>query len=375
MMMLVAVATGFGLQHTIRDKITSFSGHVVVSNYDNNQSDVTVEPISIQQAFYPDFREVPPVKSVHPFATKAGVIRTTETFEGIIYKGVGTDYNWTYIQDYLIKGRIPVFKKDGMSNEVLISAYLANRLNIKLGDKIQTYFLKQESNSMPNVRGFEVVGIYDSGFKEFDESFVIGDLKHIQRLNKWTADEVGAFEIYLDDFTRIDEMNAEIYSRLPSDLNSIPITEKYYTIFEWLKLFDFNINVIIAIMVVVAVINMIVALLVLILERSQMIGILKALGATDWTIRKIFLLNATHIVLKGLIWGNAIGISILLLQKFFGFVSLDPTQYYVAKAPVAINPVHIIGLNIGLTGICYLVLLIPSHIITRIVPVKVLRFQ
>lgn len=228
---------------------------------------------------------------------------------------------------------------------------------------------------MPNVRGFEVVGIYDSGFKEFDESFVIGDLKHIQRLNKWTADEVGAFEIYLDDFTRIDEMNAEIYSRLPSDLNSIPITEKYYTIFEWLKLFDFNINVIIAIMVVVAVINMIVALLVLILERSQMIGILKALGATDWTIRKIFLLNATHIVLKGLIWGNAIGISILLLQKFFGFVSLDPTQYYVAKAPVAINPVHIIGLNIGLTGICYLVLLIPSHIITRIVPVKVLRFQ
>lgn len=374
-MMLIAVATGFGLQQAIRDKITSFNGHIIISNYDNNQSEVTTTPIARNTSFYPKFSSVPQVQSVHPFATKAGVIRTPTTFEGIVYKGVDKNYNWHYLSSYLTEGRLPDFSKSNMSQEVLLSTYLAQRLQLQLGDKISTYFLKNESTALPNIRAFEIVGLFDSGFKEFDETYVIGDLRHVQRLNKWAKDEVGAFEVYIHDFTQIDAVNAQVYSQLPSDLNSTPITEKYYTIFEWLKLFDFNIQVILIIMVLVATINMIVALLVLILERTQMIGMLKALGATDWSIRKIFVFQATHIIFRGLLWGNSIGLGLLLLQKYWGWVKLDPSQYYVTQAPVYLSVGYVVALNIGLVVISYAILLIPSHIISKMNPVKILRFQ
>ena len=374
-MMLVSVSTGFGLQEKIRDKITSFNGHLTILNYDNNQSEITTVPLSLQQDFYPNFKNVPEVSKIQPFATIAGVVRTPETFEGIVYKGVSTDYDFNFISEYLKEGKLPQFSNDGMSNEILISDYLARRLKLKVGDKMQTYFMKDSGNKMPYIRSFEIVGIYDSGFKEFDETYVIGDLKHVQRLNKWDENEVGAFEIYVNDFTKINEINTKIYEDIPSDLNSISITDKYFGIFEWMKLFDFNIYMIIGIMIIVASINMIVALLVLILERTQMIGILKALGANNWTIRKIFLLNATHIVFRGLIWGNIIGLSILLLQKYFGIIKLDPTQYYVAEAPVYLNLYYILGLNAMVILLCYIILIIPSYMITKISPVKAIKYQ
>lgn len=374
-MMLVSVSTGLGLQEKIRDKITSFNGHLTILNYDNNQSEITTVPLSLQQDFYPNFKNVPEVSKIQPFATIAGVVRTSETFEGIVYKGVSSDYDFNFISEYLKEGKLPKFSNDGMSNEILISDYLARRLKLKVGDKMQTYFMKDSGNKMPYIRSFEIVGIYDSGFKEFDETYVIGDLKHVQRLNKWDKNEVGAFEIYVNDFTKINEINTKIYEDIPSDLNSISITDKYFGIFEWMKLFDFNIYMIIGIMIIVAGINMIVALLVLILERTQMIGILKALGANNWTIRKIFLLNATHIVFRGLIWGNLIGLSILLLQKYFGIIKLDPTQYYVAEAPVYLNFYYILGLNVMVILLCYIILIIPSYIITKISPVKAIKYQ
>ncbi len=374
-MMLISVSTGFGLQEKIRDKITSFNGHVTILNYDNNQSEITTEPLFITQDFYPNFESVPEVVKIQPFATIAGVVRTPETFEGIIYKGVSDNYDFKYISKYLKEGNLPKFSDDGMTNEILISDYLARRLKLKVGDKMQTYFMKNTGNKLPYIRSFEVVGIFDSGFKEFDETYVIGDLKHVQRLNRWNENEIGAFEVYVNDFTKIDQINNKIYENIPSDLNSISITEKYFSIFEWLKLFDFNIYVIITIMIVVASINMIVALLVLILERTQMIGVLKALGADNWTIRKIFLLNATHIVFRGLIWGNIIGLGFLFLQKYFGIIKLDPTQYYVSEAPVYLNPFHIIILNAIVIIICYLILIIPSYVITKISPVKAIKYQ
>ena len=240
---------------------------------------------------------------------------------------------------------------------------------------MQTYFMKDSGNKMPYIRSFEIVGVFDSGFKEFDETYVIGDLKHVQRLNKWDKNEVGAFEVYVNDFTKINEINTKIYEDIPSDLNSISITDKYFGIFEWMKVFDLNIYIIIGIMIVVASINMIVALLVLILERTQMIGVLKALGASNWTIRKIFLLNATRIVFRGLIWGNIIGLSILLLQKYFGIIKLDPTQYYVSEAPVYLNLYYILGLNVMVVLLCYIILIIPSYVITKISPVKAIKYQ
>lgn len=374
-MMLVSVATGLGLQQKIRDKITSFNGHVMISNFDNNQSNITIEPISTKQSFYPKFSEVPQVQSIHAFATKAGVVRTEKSLEGIILKGVDENYQWNYLQDYLIDGKLPKFEKEGMTNEVIISSFLADRLELKTGDRIETYFLKNEADDMPSIRKFTISGIYSSGFPQFDELFVIGDLKHVQRLNKWKQDEVGGFEVFVNDFSKIDEIADEIYAHIPSTLNSEPITTKYQNIFEWLKLFDFNIYIILGLMVLVAAINMIVALLVLILERTQMIGILKSMGTPNWTIRKIFVYNATYIVFKGLLIGNAVGLGLLLIQQRFGIIKLDPTQYYVVEAPVFISVWHILILNVSFAGLCYLIMLLPSYLITKISPIKSIKFQ
>ncbi len=374
-MMLISVATGMGLQLKIRDKITSFNGHVQISNFDNNHSEITLVPLSTNQNFYPDFTEVPQVKSIHPFATKAGVVRTDKSFEGIIFKGVDENYQWHYLEDYLLEGRLPKFEIEGMSNEVLISSFHAQRLELKVGDKIQSYFLRSENDGMPRVVAFEISGIYESGFPQFDENLVIGDLKHVQRLNRWKPDEVGGFEVFVDDFDEIETVADEIYAHIPSTLNSVPITDKYSAMFDWLRMFDFNIYIILGLMILVAIINIVVALLVLILERTQMIGILKAIGAGNWSIRKIFVYNATHIVFKGLIYGNIIGLGLLLLQSQFGIVTLDPSQYYVKEAPVYISIPAVLLLNILLIVLCYLVLLIPSYLITKISPIKSIKFQ
>ena len=372
-MMIISVATGIGLQKKIQEKVSAFNGHVIISNHDDNQSQVSTVPISLKQDFYPSFTSVTGVKHIQAVATKAGMIRTEETVEGIIFKGVGKEYNWDNIQEYIIEGTIPNLKEK-ITDEVVISKYLANRLNLKLNTICRTYFIKP-NNEGYNLRSFKIVGIFNSGFQEFDANFVLGDLRHIQKINKWEEDEVGSFEVFLNNFSQIEEKGLEIYKEIPPTYNSVTILDKYYSVFEWLKLFDFNIVVILIVMIIVSTINMIVALLVLILERTQMIGILKAIGASNWNIRKIFLYNAGHLILRGLIWGNGIAISFLLLQKYFGIIKLDPENYYVNEAPVDINLGYILLLNIGTILVCLLVLLIPSYIITKITPVKAIRFD
>jgi len=373
-MMIIAVATGVGLQDKIREKISAFNGHIIITNYDDNQSEVSVEPISIKQDFYPAFKNIEGIKHVQAVATKAGIIRTEKAFEGIIYKGVGKDYNWTEMQEYLVSGRIPNLK-GSLNTEVVLSQNLANKLQLKVGDKFNTFFMKEGGNGMPNLRRFELVGIYTSGFQEFDAAYMLGDIRHVQRINKWKDGQVGAFEVFIDDFNKIKEKSAQIYKTIPSTLNAVPITEKYVNIFEWLKLFDVNILVVIIIMVVVATINMVVALLVLILERTQMVGMLKALGANNWRIRKIFLYNAAYLIIKGLLWGNGLSIGLLLLQKYFGIITLRPENYYVNVAPVSLHIPAILIINVGTIIVCLVLLLIPSYIITKISPVKALRFD
>ena len=235
--------------------------------------------------------------------------------------------------------------------------------------------MKEGENKLPNSRRFKVVGIFNSGFQEFDATYILGDIRHMQRINKWKSDQVGAFEVFVDDFDNIAKIGEQVYEETGSTLDSKTIIEKYSYIFEWLQLFDFNIIVILIVMIIVATINMVVALLVLILERTQMIGILKALGASNWTVRKVFLYNASYLIARGLFWGNGIGISILLIQKYFGVVTLNPENYYVSQAPVHFNIWYILLLNIGTIVICFLVLLIPSYIITKISPVKAIRYD
>jgi lipoprotein-releasing system permease protein len=373
-MMIVSVATGIGLQQKIREKISAFNGHIIISHYDNNQSKATLSPISIKQNFYPNFTSVPAVSHVQATASKAGIIRTESAFEGIIFKGVGKDYNWKSIQEYLITGRLPNLSQE-VNPEVIISQFLANRLNLKVGDSFNTFFIKEDPNQLPSVRRFKITGVFNSGFQEFDATYIIGDIRHIQRLNKWTPDQVGAFEVFAKDFENIETAGEEVYQQTSSTLDTQTIIQKYSYIFEWLQLFDFNIIVILIVMILVATINMVVALLVLILERTQMIGILKSLGANNWSVRKIFLYNAFYLIVRGLLWGNGIAITLLLLQQQFGIIKLNPENYYVTQAPVYINLWHILGLNLLTVSICSLVLLIPSYIITKISPVRAIRFD
>ena len=374
LLMLVTVATGVGLQDRIREKVSVFKGHIQITNYDNNTSETTQNPISKNQEFYPDFSSLKGVSNVQPFATKAGVIRTEKDFEGVVLKGVTPDYDWSGIQEYLIEGRLPVIA-DKVNNEVLVSKIISDRLGIFIGDKFDMYFIKENSVRLPNRRVFVVTGVYNSGFKDFDESFILGDLKQIQKLNKWSDSQVGGFEVFVEDFSKINETGIEIYKQIDPMLNSMTLIELFPAIFEWLKLFDTNIAIIIGIMILVAGINMITALLVLILERTQTIGILKALGSSNWSIRKMFLYNASYLIFRGLAIGNIVGLSLLLLQKYYAIIQLDPETYYVSSAPVSIHIWHVLSLNLGTLVLCLLMLLIPSYIITKISPAKAVKFE
>ncbi|QED37679.1 ABC transporter permease [Antarcticibacterium arcticum] len=373
-MMLVSFATGIGLQVKIREKIAAFNGHIIIDNYDNNSSQVSLIPVSKNQEFYPQFSTVSGINHVQAVATKAGIIRTETDFEGVIVKGVGGDFKWENFEDFLVEGSLPDYSQN-LTEEILISRYIANRMGFKVGDKAITYFLREDVNRNPLLRAFLIKGIYDSGFQEFDELYLIADIRHIQRLNNWEQDQVGSFEVFIDDFKKLDQKGVEVYDNTPSLLDSRTIKQKYYAIFEWLSLFDFNIALIIGIMILVAGINMITALLVLILERTQMIGILKALGGGNWSIRKIFLYNASYLIILGLFWGNLIGLGLLFLQKYFKLFPLNPETYYVTEVPVYIGWEYILGVNLGTLILCVLMLLIPSVIITRISPVKAMKFD
>ncbi|CAM3980331.1 ABC transporter permease [Flavobacterium branchiophilum] len=373
-MMIVSIATGFGLQKKIQEKLVAFSGHIQISNFDDNQSQVSKKPISTHQHFYPHFKNIQGIQNIQGVATKAGIIRTDIAFEGVILKGVGPDYDWTFMKEYLVAGHIPDVTTH-LNNDVLISQLLADKMNLKLNQSFQTFFMKENQDGLPNMRNFKIVGIYNSGFQEFDATYIIGNIKHIQRINHWENDQVGAFEIFINHFEDMEIIGNQVYKEIPPTLESKTINEKYANIIEWLKLFDFNIITILIIMILVASINMVVALLVLILEKTQMIGILKALGANNWTIRKIFLYNAFHLIVRGLCWGNGVAIGLLLLQQQFGIIKLNPENYYVNTAPVYLHWNYLIALNVGTIFICLLVLLIPSYIITKISPVKAIRFE
>lgn len=372
-MMLVSFATGLGLQEKIRDKIAAFNGHISISSYDNNSSKVSLTPVSTDQDFYPEFTSVDGIAHVQAVASTFGVIRTEEDFEGIVAKGVGADYKWDYFEEFLTQGRLPNYSEN-LNNEILISEYLANRLKLKNGDRVATYFMRDDSD-LPLQRSFEIVGVYESGFQEFDELYMLTDIRHIQRINRWEEDEIGNYEVFVEDFDELDTKGNEIYENTGSFLDTQTISQKYYSIFEWLSLFDFNMALILGIMILVSGINMITALLVLILERTQMIGMLKGLGAADWSIRKIFLYNAAYLIVLGLFWGNLIGIGLLALQKYFKLIPLDPRTYYVTEVPIYLSWDYILLVNTGTLILCMLMLLIPSVIISKISPVKAIKFD
>ena len=372
--MLFAVAISVGLQQKIRDKAVAFNGHITISNFDTNLSEGAQAPIKKNQLFYPEFNEVDGVTHVQAVAQKFGIIRTETDFEGLFLKGVGIDYNWQYFKEFLIQGKLPNYS-ESYSDEVLISEHLAKRLLFKLGDTFQMYFLKSDSSSPPSIRKFRIVGIFNSGFEELDQTFLIGDLNHVQRLNRWSKDQVGQFEVFIQDYEDLEAIGLKVYAETPSTLNAQTVKQKYPVIFDWIAIFDKNTYGIIAMMILVGVINMITVLLVLILERTQMIGILKAIGSRNWSIQKVFIYTASCLAISGLILGNGVGLLLLFIQKYLSPITLNPSVYYVSKAPVDINLWTILSLNLLTFVICVLVLIIPSYLIAKIAPVKAIKFD
>ncbi len=371
-LMIVSIATGIGLKKAISDKIIGFSGHISISRYDMNNSFENA-PIVLDSALLATVLTNSAVKKVQPVATKAGILKGAEDFEGVVLKGVDVTYDAQFFTKSLIAGKWP--KIGGERNDsIIISDVLAKRLQFSVNDAAVMYFI-QEAPRPPRIRKFYVCGIYSTGLEEYDKTYIIGDLKHVQRLNSWPTGEVGSYELLLKDGEDLEAVTADIRSELPYDLDAQSVKSKNEQLYQWLDLFDLNIYLILWIMVAVAIINMVSALLILILDRTNMIGLLKALGATNWAVIKIFLYQSMVIIVKGLFWGNLIGIGFCILQQQFGIIKLDPETYYVTEAPIAFEPLSILLLNSGVLIICLVSLLLPALLVSKISPVRALRYE
>lgn len=330
-------------------------------------------PVFLPDSLIQTIQNYPFVKHLHPTAQKAGILKNQDLFEGVVLKGVDRNYNWENFNNYLVSGKVPQFK-DKRNDSILLSSKLADKLNIELGTKVSVYFVR-EAPKAPLLRYFFVSGLYETNFEDIDNSMVIGDLRHVQRLNKWDSTEVGGYEVFLSDEDNLEESLFEVRESLPYDLDALSTRQLNEQLFQWLDLFDINIIMILSIMLIVAIINISIALLILILERTQLVGILKALGSNNVSIRKIFLINASYLIFRGLLIGNSIGIGLCLIQQKFGLIKLDPSTYYVSKVAVNIEVGMILILNLGTLIICLMCLILPSLLITKISPVKAIRFD
>lgn len=369
--MILSIAVVKGFKAEIREKVRGFSGDVIVMKYDLNasyeNSPFTMSPETLSKIT--SFKEI---AHAQPYALKPGIINTNDEVEGVVLKGVDKNYDWSYFKNILSAGNVIDFSDSTSArSQILISKFLADRLKLDVGDDFLMYFVQQPLRK----RKFKIVGIYNIGIEEVDKTYVIGDLGLIRRLNNWESDQVGGYELRVKDFGQLDHTADEVYENLDVNLRSYSIKEYYPTIFQWLSLLDVNTEVILILMLAVAVINMISALLIIILERTSMIGILKALGSTNWSIQKIFLNNAAYLIGMGLLFGNILGIGLGVFQIHTHFFKLDQASYYISFIPVEFNVSDIVILNAGTLVVCLLVLLIPSMLVTRISPVKAIAFK
>lgn len=375
MILSIAIITGF--KKEIESKVIGFGSHITITNLDNNSSFET-KPISKIQSFYPDIQNEEGIKHIQIYALKPGIIKTKTDIQGIIIKGIGEDFDWRFFQQNLVQGQVFTVAKAKKTNDVIISKYLADLLHLKLNDTLHTFFLQDQ----PRLRNFYVKGIYQTSLEEFDKTFILADIAHIQKLNAWSEDQITGFEILLDDFKDIDNMTEKvgetvgnIFDSQGNTLYVKNIRQSYPDIFDWLELTNTNVWVILILMTLVAGINMISGVLVLIIERTNMIGMLKALGAGNRQIRKIFLYNSIFLVGKGVLIGNFVGLSICLLQQYFGIIKLDAATYYVSTVPIHLDAFLLIALNAGAFLLISILLILPSYIIGTIEPVKSIKFN
>lgn len=394
--MIVSTALITGFKREISSKIFGFWGHIHITDPDINRSLLEIYPISKQQPFYPSLdtlRKVTYIETrdiwgyewerekdtkggihhIQVYAIKPGIIKSKKEIEGIILKGVGSDFDWQFMQRFIQKGRPIELADTTASPEIMISQQTADRLKVDVGDRFIIHFVERGEQVR---RRFTVSGIYKTGLEEYDRKFALVDIRQVQQILGWKPDEVSGFEVFIDDIDDLQILNEYIYfEQLPTDLYAETIRDKFPEIFEWLELQNINEVVILALMVIVAIINMVTALLILILERTNMIGMLKAMGSTNWSIRKIFLYYAGYIILVGLFWGNLIGIGLCLMQDRFELIKLDEANYYLSVAPIDLQFSALLLINAGTLLITLSFLVIPSYLVTRISPVKAIRFK
>ena len=375
--MILAVAIVIGFKKEIRDKIIGFNSHIQISTFDNNLSYET-HPISISTQQKDSLMQYPEIKHVETFATKPGILKTNDSFMGIALKGVSTDYDWSFFKSSLKEGTLPQISDSLVSDEIIISQYIADKLHLSINDNILCYFVQENIRA----RKFKISGIYQTNFTDYDKFFIIGDEKQIQKLNGWEKDQHSGIEIQLYSFNDLERLTEELYFKFLDQTDAYG--ENYYVksikdqnpqLFSWLDLLDLNVWVILILMSIVAGFTMISGLLIIILERTNMIGVLKALGASNLSIRKIFLYVAVFLVGKGLLWGNVIGLGLCAIQYYFKIIKLDPEIYYITSVPISLNITYIILLNIASMAISLLMLLGPSYLVSLIRPAKSIKFE
>ena len=380
MILALAVVTGF--QNEIRNKVIGFGSHITIAKLDNNVS-YEPQPIPKLQGFLMDLKADPKIKHLQVFATKSGIMKTNTDNEGLVLKGIDEDYDWTFLEKNLIAGKKISFNDSLSSKDILISKTISNKLNIKLGEKLLVYFITKKKNADSSdfiefeqrVRDFTISGIYETGFEDLDAQTAFVDIKQLQKLNYWAPDLVGGFEIQINDLSKLNEITEQVNELIGYEYTAQNIKESNPGIFGWLDLMDSNAIIIITLMVIVAAINMISALLILILEKTNSIGLLKALGASNASVRNIFLTLAFKLIRKGLLYGNAIGISLCLIQLKWKVFGLQKESYYLDHVPINFNLIHILLLNLGTIVVCMLFMLLPTMVISKITPVKALRFN
>jgi lipoprotein-releasing system permease protein len=375
--MILSVAIVIGFKKEVRNKVIGFGSHIQVTNFDSNTSYET-HPVVVNDTLLHIIRQIPNVGHIQPFATKPGIIKTEKDFLGVILKGIDENYDWDFFRQNLTEGDVLTISPDSMTNRVVISKNIADKLNLKWGDSFVTYFVQEPLRA----RKYTIAGIYQTHFADYDKLFILADIKQIRRLSGWDNDQVSGLEILVKNYDQLDETTMQLYyelqgrtDRLENSFYTRSIKQMNPMIFEWLNVLDMNVVVILILMLIVAGFSMISGLLIIILERVNMIGILKALGENDTSIRKIFLYISLFLIGKGLLWGNLIALAICFIQKYFGLIKLDPENYYVSEVPIDFNLLSIVLINIGTLVVTLLMLIAPSYLVAKISPAKTIRFE
>lgn len=374
--MLIALCIVLGFKQEIRNKTIGFGGHIQITNFDSNNT-YEMAPISINDSLKHEIASIKGVRHIQPFATKPGIIKTNDQFQGIVLKGVDRDFDWNFFKANMVDGDT-LNVSDSLQNNVVISKHLADLFKLKTGDSFFTYFIQDKIRA----RKFTISGIYSTNFIEYDKLFVLTDIRQVRNLNQWSDSLVSGYEVLINNFDDIDAIGNEVYFKTANKLQ--PDGSAYYTqtikdinpqIFSWLDLLDMNVWVILFLMLAVAGFNMISGLLILILERTNMIGILKSVGATNWSVRKIFLYHSFFLIGKGMLWGNAVGLLVCTVQYFTGIIPLDPEAYYISTVPILFNWPLILLLNAGTLLASILMMIGPSYLITKILPATIIRYE